>query len=144
MSFEDFLIFYAQSFTKYSSEEEMKEVFRLLDDDGDGYVPVPRLKVVFAALKPHSSNQEVILTLFLSLALSLSLYLSLSLSVCLTRVLLLMVAAHTLPLSLCLTHLLCYLLFALSLSLSLSDIANHWHCQTEKSKFSRIRFERQN
>lgn len=52
MSFEDFLIFYCQNSKNCSEEEELRRVFRLLDDNGDGYVEIGKLRHIIETLQP--------------------------------------------------------------------------------------------
>ena len=42
-TYEEFLILYAECSKRLSSERELKEAFRVLDDDMDGFVSVPKL-----------------------------------------------------------------------------------------------------
>lgn len=50
MSFFDFLLLYSETHKERSHISEVKEVFRLLDDDGDGYVEVSKLRCVLRGL----------------------------------------------------------------------------------------------
>jgi Ca2+-binding EF-hand superfamily protein len=53
ISFRDFLMLYCQQNVNRSHNDELKEVFRLLDDDNDGFVEIPKLRHVF---KVYLSN----------------------------------------------------------------------------------------
>jgi calcium-binding protein CML len=59
MTFDDFVKFYANSFKSWNSAKEMKEVFRLLDTDGDGFVEMSTLRTVFSGLLPSIDSSKI-------------------------------------------------------------------------------------
>jgi Ca2+-binding EF-hand superfamily protein len=59
IAFEDFLVFFADATRSWSSAKEIKEIFRVLDDDGDGWVEVRKLKTMWRGLQPNKTAQQV-------------------------------------------------------------------------------------
>ena len=54
IGFKDFLMLMAQQNTQRTHEDELKEVFRFLDDNQDGLIEIPKLRLVIKGL---ASNQ---------------------------------------------------------------------------------------
>lgn len=59
IDFETFLIIFSATTKKLSSEQEIKEVFSLLDDDNDGFVDVAAFRQVVHAMCPDLSEEAV-------------------------------------------------------------------------------------
>ena len=59
LTFDDFVLFYAASFKNLSSAQEMKEAFRLLDNDSDGLVEFKRVQQAMAAMQPALPADEL-------------------------------------------------------------------------------------
>ena len=68
MSFQDFLVLYGQANTHRSHADEMKAVFNLLDDNGDGFVEIPKLRRVLNGLmvgdNPEQQTRNILNTAF--------------------------------------------------------------------------------
>lgn len=60
ITFAEFLVFFCNLTKSRSNAYEMKEVFRLLDDDDDGFVEVFKLKHVIGGMFPELSNKQVL------------------------------------------------------------------------------------
>jgi Ca2+-binding EF-hand superfamily protein len=54
----DFIMFFAERWSKETSANELKEAFRVVDDDDDGFVDVSALQHVIKGLRPNDTREE--------------------------------------------------------------------------------------